>query len=161
MVDDPKTDELIRWSPDGASFFVPNHVRFGDEVLPRFFKHNRFSSFVRQLNMYGFHKVPHLQQGALKHDLPTENELWEFTNPNFHRDKPELLAKSGGLQLSSVLSAIHAIKNAQSSISADLRHLQNSNQGLWQEAIESRQRSKRQQETINKILRFLAGVEGG
>ncbi|EPQ25957.1 uncharacterized protein PFL1_06413 [Pseudozyma flocculosa PF-1] len=205
MVDDPNTDELIRWSPDGASFFVPNHVRFGDEVLPRFFKHNRFSSFVRQLNMYGFHKVPHLQQGALKHDSPTESELWEFSNPNFHRDHPEWLARvqrkkgvrdhhhdadkekepmsnelthpasmlkgdfglgaaangeQGALQLTSVLNAINAIKTAQNSISTDLRHLQNSNQSLWQEAIESRQRAKRQQETINKILRFLAGVFG-
>lgn len=208
MVDDPNTDELIRWSPDGASFFVPNHVRFGDEVLPRFFKHNRFSSFVRQLNMYGFHKVPHLQQGALKHDSPQESELWEFSNPHFHRDHPEWLSRvqrkkgprddkeahgereassstgqelmhagalmrtdfgkgmavdgsgDGALQLASVLNAINAIKNAQNSISADLRHLQNSNQNLWQEAVESRQRAKRQQETINKILRFLAGVFG-
>nr|CDI53883.1 related to Heat shock factor protein [Melanopsichium pennsylvanicum 4] len=208
MVDDPNTDELIRWSPDGASFFVPNHVRFGDEVLPRFFKHNRFSSFVRQLNMYGFHKVPHLQQGALKHDSPQESELWEFSNPHFHRDHPDWLSKvqrkkgprdekdaqgerevssstgqelmpagtlmrtdfgkavedgsggEGALQLASVLNAINAIKNAQTSISADLRHLQNSNQNLWQEAVESRQRAKRQQETINKILRFLAGVFG-
>jgi heat shock transcription factor len=207
MVDDPNTDELIRWSPDGASFFVPNHVRFGDEVLPRFFKHNRFSSFVRQLNMYGFHKVPHLQQGALKHDSPQESELWEFSNPHFHRDHPDWLAKvqrkkgprddkdnqaeresgaattgqelmhagalmrtdfgakdaageGGALQLASVLNAINAIKNAQTSISSDLRHLQNSNQNLWQEAVESRQRAKRQQETINKILRFLAGVFG-
>ncbi|SPO24583.1 related to Heat shock factor protein [Ustilago trichophora] len=209
MVDDPNTDELIRWSPDGASFFVPNHVRFGDEVLPRFFKHNRFSSFVRQLNMYGFHKVPHLQQGALKHDSPQESELWEFSNPHFHRDHPDWLSKvqrkkgprddkethgereasattgqelmhagalmrtdfgnkgvgvdangDGALQLASVLNAINAIKNAQTSISADLRHLQNSNQNLWQEAVESRQRAKRQQETINKILRFLAGVFG-
>ena len=209
MVDDPNTDQLIRWSPDGASFFVPNHVRFGDEVLPRFFKHNRFSSFVRQLNMYGFHKVPHLQQGALKHDSPQESELWEFSNPHFHRDHPDWLSKvqrkkgprddkdsnndrdpsagtgqelmhagalmrtdfgpnavgvdasgDGALQLASVLNAINAIKNAQTSISADLRHLQNSNQNLWQEAVESRQRAKRQQETINKILRFLAGVFG-
>ncbi|PWN42850.1 winged helix DNA-binding domain-containing protein, partial [Ceraceosorus guamensis] len=91
MVDDPKTNELIRWSDDGESFLVPNQNRFEDEVLPRYFKHNRFPSFVRQLNMYGFHKVPHLQQGALKHDSPQVAELWEFRNDHFHRDKPELL----------------------------------------------------------------------
>ena len=93
MVDDPNTDELIRWSPAGDTFLVPNHVRFGEEVLPRFFKHNNFSSFVRQLNMYGFHKVPHLQQGALKSDQPSQNELWEFSNQCFHRDHPDLLSK--------------------------------------------------------------------
>ncbi len=67
MVDDPSTDAYILWSPynSGRSFFVPSAAKFAQHVLPRFFKHNRFSSFVRQLNMYGFHKVPHLQTGAL------------------------------------------------------------------------------------------------
>lgn len=39
--------------------------------------------------MYGFHKVPHLNDGALH----TENapEVWEFTNDNFTKDSPDLL----------------------------------------------------------------------
>lgn len=39
--------------------------------------------------MYGFNKVPHLHQGVL-HDGGS-TELWEFTNENFQRDKPDLL----------------------------------------------------------------------
>ncbi|WVR04934.1 hypothetical protein IAU60_001946 [Kwoniella sp. DSM 27419] len=91
MVSDNEVDDLIYWSDDGNSFFVPNAEHFGRELLPRWFKHSNFSSFVRQLNMYGFHKVPHLQSGALKNETPVE--LWEFANPFFKRGQPKLLAK--------------------------------------------------------------------
>ncbi|KAJ2802832.1 Heat shock transcription factor [Coemansia furcata] len=90
MVDDDSSDDLIRWSEDGSSFVVLRHEEFAKEVLPRFFKHCNFSSFVRQLNMYDFHKVPHLQQGGLIADGP-EAESWEFSNPNFQRGQPDLL----------------------------------------------------------------------
>ncbi|KAK9896294.1 hypothetical protein P389DRAFT_137473, partial [Cystobasidium minutum MCA 4210] len=51
MVNDPATDHLIRWTEDGTSFIVPSSEKFGKELLPRFFKHSNFGSFVRQLNM--------------------------------------------------------------------------------------------------------------
>lgn len=94
MVSDPATDHLIRWTEDGTSFIVPSSEKFGKELLPRFFKHSNFGSFVRQLNMYGFHKVPHLQQGVLKLDDEDEKEkaeILEFQNDNFQRDQPDLL----------------------------------------------------------------------
>ncbi|OCF44764.1 hypothetical protein I317_01454 [Kwoniella heveanensis CBS 569] len=91
MVSDSEVDDLIYWGESGDSFFVPNAEQFGRELLPRWFKHSNFSSFVRQLNMYGFHKVPHLQSGALKYETPVE--LWEFANPFFKRGQPTLLAK--------------------------------------------------------------------
>ncbi|WVW83480.1 hypothetical protein I302_105501 [Kwoniella bestiolae CBS 10118] len=91
MVSDESVNELIYWADNGDSFFVPNAEQFGRELLPRWFKHSNFSSFVRQLNMYGFHKVPHLQSGALKNETPVE--LWEFANPFFKRGQPDLLVK--------------------------------------------------------------------
>ena len=169
MVDDPTSDDLIRWADDGMSFIVLRHEDFAKRVLPRFFKHSNFSSFVRQLNMYGFHKVPHLQQGVLHAD--SDAERWEFSNPHFQRNQPDLLLlvtrKKGrdteekepvNIDMHHILDEISAIKKHQMSISVDLKGIQRDNQVLWQETLAARERHQRHQETIDKILRFLASV---
>lgn len=52
MVDDQTTNQLVSWSRDGGSFVVWDPPSFSVHLLPRYFKHNNFSSFVRQLNTY-------------------------------------------------------------------------------------------------------------
>lgn len=52
MVDDLSTDGVVSWSRGGHSFVVWDPHAFSTIVLPRYFKHNNFSSFVRQLNTY-------------------------------------------------------------------------------------------------------------
>ncbi|KAF4576418.1 stress-responsive transcription factor hsf1 [Pleurotus pulmonarius] len=201
MVNDPSNADLIRWSDAGDSFFVLDHERFARQVLGRWFKHQNFSSFVRQLNMYGFHKIPHLQQGVLRSDQ--EAEFWNFEHPNFHRGQPDLLcliqrkkqapqsndltndssdpnpqstsspptnpdpspatATLGNgqvLDIHSIINGIAAIKRHQTTISAELNQLKRSNQLLWQESLAARQRHQKHQDTINRILKFLAGVFG-
>ncbi|KAI8138286.1 hypothetical protein BJV82DRAFT_523776 [Fennellomyces sp. T-0311] len=169
MVNDPSTDSLIRWSTDGASFIVDRHEHFAKTVLPRFYKHNTFASFVRQLNMYDFHKIPAVQQGVLFPD--TEREIWEFSHANFRRGRPDLLmlvtrkrnkdrdnADNDGVSLNSLIKDISSIRKHQLSISNDLRALQQDNSILWQESLSAREKHQRHQEVIEKILQFLTAV---
>lgn len=170
-------------------------------------------------------KVPHLQSGVLKNEAPSE--LWEFVNPFFKRNHPELLSKvtrknnrvggnpmptttgstgtrqsarnvpsssntvlssPGGrpihlitdgttegeagqlisptgqsLDLSAIASNIAAIRQAQTTLTADLQALKASNDHLWREALETRQKHRTHEETMQLIISFLErlfGTEG-
>jgi len=52
MVDDPSTNDIVSWSSSNTSFVVWNPPEFARLLLPTYFKHNNFSSFIRQLNTY-------------------------------------------------------------------------------------------------------------
>ncbi|CAG8584479.1 12132_t:CDS:2, partial [Ambispora leptoticha] len=81
MVEDQSIQHLISWAPSGDVFSVSNPTEFSKTVLPQYFKHNNWQSFVRQLNMYGFHKV-----NDMFHANPSsESQAWEFKHPEFRR----------------------------------------------------------------------------
>ena len=52
LVEDPSTNDVISWNDAGTSFVVWKTADFARDLLPKYFKHNNFSSFVRQLNTY-------------------------------------------------------------------------------------------------------------
>ncbi|KAJ2462815.1 Flocculation suppression protein, partial [Coemansia sp. RSA 2322] len=81
MVADASTDKLISWTTDGDCFKVTDPMEFARDVLPSYFKHGNWQSFVRQLNMYGFHKVNDLAYGGIFGDT----QLWMFKHPFFQR----------------------------------------------------------------------------
>ncbi|KAI8889762.1 hypothetical protein K501DRAFT_237959, partial [Backusella circina FSU 941] len=81
MLEDPQTIDLISWSSSGDLFSVSNPTAFSKSILPQYFKHNNWQSFVRQLNMYGFHKVNDL----IHSNLTNESQTWEFKHPNFRK----------------------------------------------------------------------------
>ncbi|CAM9248751.1 unnamed protein product [Ectocarpus sp. 13 AM-2016] len=49
--------DIVGWTATGRGFEVRDHARLSSEVLGRFFKQDKFSSFQRQLNLYGFRKI--------------------------------------------------------------------------------------------------------
>ena len=59
-------DDYICWTGDGSSFRIRDQTQFAASLLPYYYKHSNMASFVRQLNMYGFHKVIALHSGNLK-----------------------------------------------------------------------------------------------
>ena len=56
MLEDSSNNHVLRWNVSGSSFFIINVQEF-ISMLPKYFKGRTLGSFVRQLNMYNFHKV--------------------------------------------------------------------------------------------------------
>jgi len=46
----------VCWNERGDGFVVKNEFVFASQIMRTYFRHQNFSSFVRQLNFYGFHK---------------------------------------------------------------------------------------------------------
>jgi HSF-type DNA-binding len=73
-------DLCLQWTEEGDAFIIGSDIkRLESETLPKFFRHNRFQSLVRQLNFYSFRKINR------------ERNVWIYKHELFHRDHPENL----------------------------------------------------------------------
>ncbi|XP_064412266.1 heat shock factor protein 2 isoform X7 [Latimeria chalumnae] len=166
LVEDPDTNEFIIWSQNGQSFLVLDEQRFAKEILPKFFKHNNMASFVRQLNMYGFRKVVHIDTGIVKQE---RDGPVEFQHPYFRQGQDDLLenikrkvsssrpdeGKIRQEDLTKILSSAQQVQSKQESLDTRLSTLKRENESLWREVAELRQKHAQQQQVIRKIIQFI------
>ncbi|XP_054841994.1 heat shock factor protein 1 isoform X2 [Eublepharis macularius] len=172
LVEDPDTDPLICWSPSGSSFHVFDQGQFAKEVLPKYFKHNNMASFVRQLNMYGFRKVIHIEQGGL---VKPEKDDTEFQHPYFIRGQEHLLenikrkvTNVSGIKnedirvrqdsVTKLLTDVQMMKGRQESMDSKLIAMKHENEALWREVASLRQKHAQQQKVVNKLIQFLISL---
>ena len=79
--------DIVSWSNSGDTFTVKDVDACETEVLPKYFNHSKFSSFVRQLNFYGFTKQ------RSDPDLQTHTKAVRFSHDCFRKGHRELLNK--------------------------------------------------------------------
>lgn len=91
FLDESQNNDLIRWSDDGKSFIVLDEDEFAKTLIPKLFKHKNYASFVRQLNMYGFHKKVGLSDNSMQASENRRKTPSEYANPYFRRGRPDLL----------------------------------------------------------------------
>lgn len=57
ILDNPEYHELISWTPCERAFVVHQPYEFSTHLLPKYFRHSNYGSFLRQLNFYSFIKL--------------------------------------------------------------------------------------------------------
>ncbi|XP_015278824.1 PREDICTED: heat shock factor protein 3-like [Gekko japonicus] len=169
LVEDSGSDAVICWSRNGQNFSILDEQRFAKELLPKYFKHNNLSSFIRQLNIYGFRKVIALENGMM---TSAKNSAIEFQHPFFKREKFSLLAnikrkvsavraeelKVCPEDLHRVLSEVQEMREQQSNMDLKLASMKRENEALWKEVASLRQKHSQQQQLLSKILEFILSL---
>ncbi|KAK2980649.1 hypothetical protein RJ640_011457 [Escallonia rubra] len=150
LVDDPQTNNVVSWSRGNNSFIVLDPQAFAGNLLPRYFKHSNFSSFVRQLNTYGFRKV--------------DPDNWEFANEGFLRGKKHLLKnirrrRTPPLSQLSNQSLDPCLEVGRLGSEAEIDQLKRDKQILMVELVQIRQQQQSTKAYLRAMEQRLKGTE--
>ncbi|CAG8576771.1 16967_t:CDS:2, partial [Gigaspora rosea] len=168
---------LISWAISGDVFSVSNPTEFSKTVLPQYFKHNNWQSFVRQLNINDmFHANP-----------TSESQAWEFKHPEFRRGqlaalqnikrksskhqtsnniKGNLSSAGTGQNPSSDINAADAARdekiehltNQMADIMDKMRQMSENYSLLYAETVSCRMQQSKHEKVITDIANFLSSI---
>ncbi|XP_050541657.1 heat shock factor protein isoform X2 [Daktulosphaira vitifoliae] len=168
LVNSPDTNNVITWSKEGDSFIIKSQVAFCD-VLPRYFKHNNFMSFVRQLHIYGFSKRISDVDHTSNHG---SSSSCEYAHPYFQKDHSCLLLsikqKRGEKvqqnikpdidsidTISNLIKEVNQVKDKNKLLDSKFIAMKHENECLWRELAVIRQKHMKQQRILNQLIQFL------
>ncbi|KAI3781824.1 hypothetical protein L2E82_11850 [Cichorium intybus] len=148
MVNDPSSDNLIRWGKADNSFIVIDSLRFSQWLLPAFFKHSNFSSFIRQLNTYGFRKV--------------DPDRCEFANEWFLRGQVHLLKNIGRKRQSNIRGncTVHSRSedDEEDEMAVEIARLKQEQKALEKEMVGLKKRLEATERRPKQIMALLCQV---
>ncbi|CUA70665.1 Heat shock factor protein [Rhizoctonia solani] len=158
MINDPKSASFIAWNEHGTSFIVQSVGEFSRSILGSHFKHSNFSSFVRQLNMYGFHKVnktPRSQRTS------QDNQTWEFSHPKFLKGRVDLLDQIKRKALDNEPPGRNSRVELPAEVATQLRRLVQEHQSLKHALAEERARVEGLTDVVKMLYDIVATTHPG
>ncbi|CAA2959589.1 heat shock factor HSF30 [Olea europaea subsp. europaea] len=149
IVEDSSTDAVISWSRSKNSFIVWDSHKFSTILLPKYFKHSNFSSFIRQLNTYGFRKV--------------DPDRWEFANEGFLGGQKHLLKsikrRRNVMQSSTSQGGNSCVELGHFGVEEEVERLKRDRNVLMTEIVKLKQQQHNSREQIMEIEERICSTE--
>jgi len=147
--------KAVGFSDDGLCLEIRDPKLLSSDVLQNYFKHKNVSSFIRQLNNYGFKTVPILMNSMIAHC---------FAHDYFQRGRLDMLegvTRRSGTETAKLGDKLSGLKEKESQIIERMRQLKRSNEQLRRQNAELEEENKRLktnwvavQESLNKSRMF-------
>jgi len=98
LISDDANKHIIQWVNKGTAFKVINTEAFEREIVPKYFRHTKLTSFQRQLNLYGFRRMSKGEcQGAYYHPKFMESRKDLLSEVRRVSNKTQAKGGNGGL----------------------------------------------------------------
>lgn len=135
-------ENIAAWSHDGSSFTIKDVDAFEIEILPQYFNHSKFSSFVRQLCFYNFTKE------RSDPDLQAHTKAVRFSHPYFRQGEPDLLhnitrttASKPADEVSSTNEQVERLQQQVTQLKEHVASLENNLDERVEDTLRSRERN--------------------
>lgn len=161
MLEDKENWSVIRWQNDGNSFVISSIEEFV-KILPRYFKTRNYSSFVRQLNLYNFHKIKNqegliefgheqFRRGAIENLQFITRKINQDSDSNRQKMKSQ---KPLSFEYNRLLGIIRNLENSLRTANTKNENLQNENLRLTRQYEEERKKMDER----NRVLLYVIWI---
>lgn len=158
MLSDETLRDIVSWTEDGSAFIIKNPTVFSESILPKYFKHSNISSFIRQLNMYDFHKKRSAcKEQTFKHSLflKDQPDFLKCIHRKISESNWQVQCKSSEPDLSSLFSNICSLHKRSNTSDSHIKSLEDKvadlthqNQNLSKINLDTKNRLNRIEEAM-------------
>jgi hypothetical protein len=174
MVDEKANAAYVGWNAEGDTLVIRHLHEFAEKVLPKYFKHKNASSFIRQLNMYGFNRVMG-EENSFKHPLFQRGHPENLTlikrkvsksktgNAAHAAAETEKLVQDQRRELEGLVATVESMKMKQAELDEQVfelraknEHLDSENFKLWEVMTETKKRHQMMVRKMRDMIKMLA-----
>jgi hypothetical protein len=135
VLNDKANESIITWLPHGKAFVIYQKEKFASDILPRYFKETKYTSFTRKLNRWGFERIKKGPEiGAYYHKFFQKENLQLCTKMTCVSSKTRIFNSENASPPPSLLGGVKTPEAASEShtVMNDSQHSSSSNRMMQQ-----------------------------